>query len=119
MTTIVRKHTNARMSKIVQHAGLVYLCGQTSGGTDLVGVHEQTVEVLGRIDGLLAEAGSSRSHLLSVTIHLRDMADFSAMNTAWEAWVPAGCAPARTTVQAHLATESLLVEMTVVAAHAA
>lgn len=119
MTAIVRQHSNARMSKIVQHAGLIYLCGQTSGGTDFKGVHEQTVEVLGRIDALLTQAGSSRSHLLSVSIHLRDMADFAAMNTAWEAWVPAGCAPARTTVQAALASTDLLVEMTVIAAKAA
>ena len=34
MSSITRTHTTARMSKIVRHGDLVYLCGQTSGGTD-------------------------------------------------------------------------------------
>ncbi|WP_372342764.1 Rid family hydrolase [Paraburkholderia madseniana] len=38
------------------------------------------------------------------------------MNEVWESWLPAGDAPARTTVQAHLASEELLVEITIVAA---
>jgi len=33
MSDIQRKHTSARMSKIVQHGGLVFLCGQTSSGS--------------------------------------------------------------------------------------
>ena len=114
--TIHRQHTNARMSKIVSHAGLVYLCGQTSSGCDIDDARGQTREVLARVDALLAEAGTDRSHLLSATIHLRDMVDFTAMNEVWEAWVPAGCAPARTTVEARLAAPALRVEMTLVAA---
>lgn len=31
--SIERFHTGPRMSKIVRHAGLVYLCGQTSSGS--------------------------------------------------------------------------------------
>lgn len=116
MSAIVRRHSNARMSKIVVHGGLVYLCGQTSGGKDIHGIGAQTTEVLARIDGLLKEAGSHRSLLLSVLIHLKSMDDFAGMNEAWEAWLPPDAAPARTTVQASLAHESLLVEMTVVAA---
>lgn len=115
MSTIARQHSNARMSKIVTYADLVYLCGQTASGKDIAGIAEQTEEVLKRIDGLLLEAGSARDHLLSVIIHLKSMEDFAAMNRVWEDWLPAGAAPARTTVQAALAQDSLLVEMTVVA----
>lgn len=117
-TTIERFHTNARMSKIVRHAGLVYLCGQTSSGTTLEGIGPQTEEVLNRIDRLLAEAGSDRSHILSVSIYLKDIADFAAMNAVWENWLPSGAAPARATVQASLASAHLLVEMVVVAVQA-
>lgn len=113
---IDRHHTSARMSKIVCHAGLVFLCGQTSSGCTITDVAGQTREVLARVDGLLAEAGTERSRLLSVTIHLKDIEDFAAMNAVWDAWVPAGTAPARTTVEAHLAAPDLRVEMTVVAA---
>jgi enamine deaminase RidA (YjgF/YER057c/UK114 family) len=118
MTEIERIHTSARMSKIVRHGGLVYLCGQTaSGGAHAGGdISAQTREVLLRIDALLAEAGSDRGRLLSTTIYLRDIGDFAAMNEVWEQWVRPGTAPARTTVEARLASASLLVEMTVVAA---
>lgn len=116
MSPITRMHSNARMSKVVVHGGLVYLCGQTSSGQVIEGVGAQTAEVLVRIDDLLLQAGSSREHLISVLIHLKTMDDFAVMNQIWEAWLPAGAAPARTTVQAPLAHDSLLVEMTVVAA---
>lgn len=115
---ITRLHTNARMSKIVEAQGLVYLCGQTSGGTDIADIAGQTREVLSRIDRLLGEAGSSRAHILTATIHLREMADFDAMNAAWDAWMPEGSAPARTTVEAKLASPSLRVEITVTALRA-
>lgn len=113
---IQRHHTNTRMSKIVQHAGLVYLCGQTSSGAPAHDVTGQTREVLTRIDTLLSEVGTDRSRILTATIYLKSMADFAAMNEVWESWVTAGSAPARTTVEASLAAESLLVEITVTAA---
>lgn len=118
MSTIERKHTNARMSKIVTHGGLVYLCGQTANNSPAADgdVTVQTKEVLARIDGLLAEAGSRRDRILSTTIYLTDIADFAAMNAVWDAWMPAGAAPARTTVEAKLGASNLVVEMTVVAA---
>ncbi len=115
---IQRDHSNARMSKIVRHAGLIYLCGQTSSGSPAADVAAQTSEVLSRIDGLLAEAGTDNKRLLSVLIHLKSMDDFAAMNKVWEDWLPEGGAPARTTVEARLASAALLVEMTVVAAAA-
>jgi len=118
MTSIQRTHTNARMSKIVRHGGVVYLCGQTSSGSPIEGIEGQTQEVLSRIDGLLKEAGTDRSRILSATIYLRDIADFAAMNTIWESWMPNGAAPARATVQATLASPQLHVEITVIAAEA-
>ncbi len=114
--SITRAHTTTRMSKIVRHGDLVYLCGQTSGGTDIADVAGQTKEVLQRVDALLKEAGTDKSRLLTTLIHLRNISDFAEMNAVWEAWLPEGTAPARTTVQSALASDSLLVEMTVVAA---
>lgn len=115
---IQRSHSNARMSKIVRHDGLIYLCGQTSSGSSAVDVAAQTSEALSRIDALLAEVGSDNKRLLSVLIHLKSMDDFAAMNKVWENWLPEGAAPARTTVEARLASPALLVELTVVAASA-
>lgn len=113
---IYRHHTGPRMSKIIEYGGLIYLCGQTAGGSNLTSIEGQTNEALARIDSLLAEVGSNRGRLLSVTIHLKSMADFSKMNECWENWLVGYAAPARTTVQAALATDSLLVEFSVVAA---
>ncbi|WP_284413686.1 RidA family protein [Acidovorax sp. SUPP2539] len=117
---IQRRHTNSRISKIVTYCGLAYLCGQTAKGSAAAesGIEEQTAEVLSRIDDLLAEAGTDARRLLTVTIYLREISDFAGMNAVWEAWLEGknAAAPARTTVQAALATASLRVEMTVVAA---
>lgn len=117
MTTEIQRHQpTARMSKFVRHGDVIYLAGQTSGGTDIAGLEGQTLEVFKRIDGLLAEAGSSRARLLSATIYLKSIADFSAMNVLWEKWLEGGPVPARTTVQSTLALDHLLIEITVVAA---
>ena len=77
MTMIERLQTNQRMSKIVRHRGVVYLCGQVGNGAT---VAEQTEDCLGRVDRLLREAGSSRDHILQTIVWLADMADFDEMN---------------------------------------
>ena len=114
MTSIIRKHTNRRMSEIVIHGETIYLAGQV-GETGKT-VAEQTAEALAHVDRLLAEAESSREHILQVIIWLKDIADFDAMNEIYDAWVPEGCAPVRATSEAKLADPSLLVEIIVTAA---
>ncbi|MOA44071.1 Enamine/imine deaminase [compost metagenome] len=113
MQTIERKQTNQRMSQIVIHGNTVYLAGQV-GETrhDITG---QTRDALARVDDLLEQAGSSREQMLQVTIWLADMADFATMNAVWDAWVPAGHAPARACGEAKLADPTLRVEIIVCA----
>lgn len=110
---IERLHTSARMSKIVKHNGTVYLCGQVGDGDTIT---SQTQECLRRIDTLLDEAGSSRTHILQAVVWLADIGDFAAMNDVWDAWIPAGHAPARACGEARLAREDLKVEIIVTAA---
>lgn len=110
---IERMHTGTRMSKIVKHSGVAYLCGQVGDGAS---VSEQTQDCLSRVETLLIEAGSSQNHILQAIIWLADMADFDEMNAAWDAWIPAGCAPARACGEARLADAELRVEVTVTAA---
>lgn len=116
MFNIQRIHTTARMSKIVVCGDLIYLCGQTAGGSEATDMASQTAEALRRVDALLEEVGSDKSCILTALIHIRSMDDFAAMNAVWDAWVSVGAAPARTTVEAKLATPNLLFEVTVVAA---
>ena len=72
--------------------------------------------MLARIDALLAEAGTSRIGLLTATIYLKSMTDFAAMNECWEKWLDGAAGSARTTVGAALASDNLLIEITVAAA---
>lgn len=113
--TISRTETSERMSKIVQHNDIVYLCGQVADNSDQQ-VGPQTENMLAKVDNLLEVAGSDRKHILSATIYLRDMKDFAEMNSVWDQWVPEGCAPARACVEARMAREDLLVEISVIAA---
>ncbi|HPE60038.1 MAG TPA: RidA family protein [Thiolinea sp.] len=111
--TIERQHTGQRMSKIVRHNDTVYLCGQVGEGSSIT---EQTQSCLARVDALLAEAGSSREHILQAIVWLSDMQYFAEMNAVWDAWVPEGHAPARACGEAKLARPELLVEVIVTAA---
>ncbi|WP_281270482.1 RidA family protein [Marinomonas piezotolerans] len=117
MSGIERLEVGQRMSRIVKHNGCVYLCGQVAADAS-ADISEQTQTMLDKVDALLKQAGSDRQHMLSATIYLRDMKDFSSMNAVWDAWVPDGYAPARACVEARLARPELLVEISVVAAEA-
>ncbi|GLR74159.1 RidA family protein [Aliivibrio sifiae] len=112
---IERQETKQRMSRIVKHNGTIYLCGQVCADATK-DITEQTQTMLDKVDLLLEQAGSSREHMLSATIYIKDMKDFAEMNAVWDAWVPEGHAPARACVEASMAREALLVEISVVAA---
>jgi len=112
---IERQETKQRMSRIVKHNGVIYLCGQVCKDAS-EGITEQTRSMLAKVDELLEQAGSDREHILSATIYVKDMLYFSDMNAVWDAWVPEGHAPARACVAAKMAREELLVEISVVAA---
>ncbi|MTH78692.1 RidA family protein [Paracoccus aestuariivivens] len=114
MSEIKRVETGARMSQAVVHNGIVYLAGQV--GKPGESVTDQTKEVLAQIDRLLAECGSDKTRILSAQIWMADMANFAEMNAVWDAWVPAGHAPARATGESALATPDYKVEIIVVAA---
>lgn len=115
MSTITRSGGNHRMSNVVRHENTLYLAGQVAEKVD-VGISEQTAEVLGKVDRILAEHGSSKERILSCQIYLADMRHFSEMNVVWDKWVAAGNAPARATVEARLASPAKLIEVCVIAA---
>ncbi len=112
---IERAETKQRMSRIVKHNGVIYLCGQVCADA-IKGIKEQTQTMLDKVDILLEQAGSDRQQLLSATIYIKDMKYFAEMNSVWDNWVPEGHAPARACVTASMARDELLVEISVVAA---
>jgi enamine deaminase RidA (YjgF/YER057c/UK114 family) len=113
--SIQRLNVGKRLSEVVIHGNTIYLAGEVPDDTskDITG---QTEEVLAKIDGLLAKAGSDKSKLLSAQIFLPDMKDFAGMNIAWEKWVVPGQTPARATIEAKLANPAYKVEIMCVAA---
>lgn len=115
MSDIQYTDAGKRMSQMTVHNGTVYLAGQVPTDTraDMRG---QTQQVLETIDTLLTRAGSGRDRLLSATIWITDMAEFDAMNAAWDAWVMPGRPPVRACVEARLAKPEWKVEIMVVAA---
>lgn len=114
--TIQRIKPGPRMSGAVVHGDTVYLAGQVANTTAGKSVTEQTTEILSIIDSLLAEAGTDKSKILMANIWLTDMSTFQEMNAVWDAWVSAGNAPARATVEAKLAAPAFKVEIAVIAA---
>jgi enamine deaminase RidA (YjgF/YER057c/UK114 family) len=112
---IERFDVGARLSEMAIHNGTAYLAGQVPD--DLTqDIGGQTAQVLAMIDRLLARAGSDKTRILMAQIFLADLADFAGMNAVWDAWVPAGHAPPRATVQARLANPGYRIEVVVTAA---
>ncbi|MFN8899369.1 MAG: RidA family protein [Pseudomonadota bacterium] len=112
---VQRFDVGTRLSEMAVHNGTVWLAGQvpSDASQDIGG---QTRQVLAAIDALLARAGTDKARIVMAQIFHADQADFPGMNAAWDAWVPAGNAPPRATVQAKLARPEWKVEIVVTAA---
>lgn len=117
---ITRWGDSERSSAVLQHNGVVYLSGQVGiiEKLGVSGIKEQTTQTLEKIEELLALAGTDKTRILSAQIWLRDIdRDFSPFNQVWNAWVPKGLSKGvRACVQAKMARETILVEISVTAA---
>ncbi|OMQ27241.1 MULTISPECIES: RidA family protein [Serratia] len=103
-----------RWSEAVIHNDTIYYTSVPENLDD--DAMAQTANALAAIDILLTRVGSDKSRVLDATIFLADAGDFAAMNAAWDAWVVAGSAPVRCTVQAKLMNPKFKVEIKIIAA---
>ena len=103
---ITRLGAGARLSEAVCAKGMV-------PENETAGAQAQTADVLRQIDHWLAQCGSDKRHILEATIYLADMADYAAMNAAWDAWVDPAATPARACIEARLAKPEWKVEIKV------
>jgi enamine deaminase RidA (YjgF/YER057c/UK114 family) len=112
---IQRFDVGARLSEMAVSNGIVWLAGQVPDDAtqDIAG---QTRQVLAAVDALLARAGTDKTKIVMCQIFLADLADFAGMNAVWDAWVSAGHAPPRATVQGKLAKPEWKIEVVVTAA---
>jgi enamine deaminase RidA (YjgF/YER057c/UK114 family) len=116
MTDLVRHDVGPRMSEIAVFNGMVFLAGQVADRNPQGSIAEQTQEVLGHIDRLLAKAGTDKTRILQCQIFLKNIVEIGAMNAVWDVWAAQGNTPPRATVQAELADPSWRIEVVVIAA---
>ena len=113
--TVQRLHISNRFSEVAIAGNLIHLAGQLASDFDL-DIKGQTQQTFDMIDQFLADAGTDKSHILSVTIYLKNIEqDYAAFNEVWDAWVADIDALPRTCVEAKLYDPRVLVELTVVA----
>jgi enamine deaminase RidA (YjgF/YER057c/UK114 family) len=105
------------MCSAVVYNGIVTTMGVIDLTAENTTVESQTQAILDKIDALLVEGKSHKSHILTASIWLKDIArDFAPMNTIWVQWIDAANKPIRACTEANLAFPSLLVEIQVTAA---
>lgn len=100
-------------SRAVACANLVFLSGIVADDKSLP-IKGQTEQVLAKIDGILAEAGTDKTRILSSTVYMADLSQKDEMNEAWMAWLDKADLPARAAVGVEL-TPGTLVEIMVCA----
>ena len=87
-------------SESVEHDGIVYTAVIAADlSLDLKGQTEQALE---QLDRNLAEAGTDRTRLLSVTIYLTDISKKPILNQVWDAWIGPENWPQRACVEVRL-----------------
>jgi len=105
-------------SQGIKAAGFVFAVGQI--GRDPVtnkvegDVKAQTERTLKNLSAVLAAAGTSMDRAVKVTVFLKNISDFQAMNEVYAKFF-SSVPPARSTVQAVLPNDAALVEIDVIA----
>ena len=119
IVTVGSAAPNPNLSAATRFGGLVFVAGQT-GRHPVTGetgkdIREQTRNILERIKGILAAAGTSIDNVLTATTYLTNVANLAAYNEEYGKFFPTN-KPARTTVTvASLNNPELLIEITVTA----
>ena len=85
------------MSQAVEDGDTVHLAGITADDKTAP-IEVQTRQVLDKIDGYLAAAGSDRTGLLSALILVADTAHKPKLNEVWQGWIDPENPPARACV---------------------
>jgi enamine deaminase RidA (YjgF/YER057c/UK114 family) len=111
---ITRMGGNNINARVVVHNKVAYLSGIVADDKSL-DVAGQTRQILAKIDKHLADAGTSKSKLLSALVWLSDMKRKDDLNAVWSAWIDLDNPPVRACVGAELSSATTLVEIMVTA----
>ena len=109
----------APYSQAVKAGDFLFISGQVpidpkTGKVVIGDIAIQTKQTLENIKAILGAAGLSLKDVVKVTVFLKDVKDFKRMNETYGTYFKED-PPARTTVQAQLAMEELLIEIDAVA----
>jgi len=107
-------------SQAIKIGNLVFVSGQgpvdpKTGKIVSGDVREQTKRTFENIEAILNAAGLTLEHIVKVSVFLKNINDFSRMNEVYATLFKRE-PPARTTVQANLPLEGMLIEVDVIAA---
>ncbi len=96
----------AGRSRSVEHGGTIYTVAV--GPDASTGLRSQIEQALQQLDANLAEAGSDRTRLLSVTVYLADISTNSILNEVWDAWIGPDHWPQRACIEVKLEGDTLV-----------
>jgi len=105
-------------SRTVSHGGVIWTVANAVDSS--AGFEEQVGQSLRMLESHLVEAGSARTHLLSLQVILADISSREAFDTLWREWIGPNPEhwPQRACFQSALAP-GLLIELVAVTAPAA
>ncbi|HYL68584.1 MAG TPA: RidA family protein [Candidatus Limnocylindria bacterium] len=106
-------------SQAVRANGFIFISGQgaidpATGALVAGEIAEQTSRALDNLKAIVEAAGSSLDHAVKVTVFLKNMNDFAAMNDVYARYFPKN-KPARTTVEVARLPLDLRVEIDLIA----
>jgi len=106
-------------SQAVKANGFIFTAGQVAldpatGQMSQGGVAAETARVLENLKAVVEAAGSSLEQAVKVTVYLKDMSDFAAMNEVYARYFSKN-PPARSTIEAVRLPREARVEMDLVA----
>ena len=87
-------------SRTVVHGDVAHIVAVSEARSS--SMYEETVGALAALDAALAEIGSDKHHILTVTVFIDDMTAKGDMNRAWDAWASRSAPPLRACVGAVL-----------------
>lgn len=98
--------------------GTLYISGQIpinpNTGEVIVGIEEETHQVMKNIQAILSEAGMNFSNVVKSSIFLKNMEDFSIVNDIYSSYLEAPY-PARETIQVVALPKNVNVEISMIA----
>jgi 2-iminobutanoate/2-iminopropanoate deaminase len=106
-------------SQAVRANGFIFISGQgaldpATGRLVQEGTAQQTERVLENLKAIVEAAGSSLDHAVKISVFLKDMNDFDAMNEVYARYFPKN-RPARTTVEVARLPRDIRVEIDLIA----